>query len=67
MDMHILSLLSHVSHIQVHIQAGEHGHAGAHGQVEVLAEEHGQDSGHNSHSPDPVVLMNTVRIGMYSW
>ena len=66
MDMHILSLLSHVSHIQVHRQAGDYGHADAHGQVEVLAEEHGQDSGHNCHSHDQVVLMNTVRIGMYS-
>ena len=64
MDMHILSLLSHVSHIQVHRQAGEHGHAGAHGEVEVLDEEHGQDSGH---SYDQLVLMNTERISMYSW
>ena len=65
--MHILSLLSYMGHIQVHIQAGEHEHAGAHGQVEVLGEEHGQDSGHNYHGHDQVVLMNTLRIGMCYW
>ena len=67
MDIHILSLLSYMSHIQVHIQAGELGHAGVHGQVEVLVEEHRQDSGYNSHCHDQVVLMNTVIIVMYSW
>ena len=49
-----------MSHIQVHIQAGEHGHAGAHGQVEVLGEEPGQGCDH-----DQSVLMNTVRMIMY--
>ena len=67
MGMHILSLPIHMSHMQVHIQAGDYVHAGAHGQVEVLDEEHGQDPGHNHHGHAQVVLMNTVRIGMYSW